>query len=204
MKKQTKKQNKNFRGGFLFETYSEIWGYLKESRNFILGAALIFVIFAFVGFLYPNFFTKEIASLVEEIAKKTEGLNAWQLMGYIFENNVLSTLSSIIFGVVLGIVPIISLVANGYVLGFVGNLASNASGEYAILLKLLPHGIFELPAAIIAMAIGIRLGWFIFSKNIKKEFLRRFFMSVKILIFVVIPLLIIAAIIEGLLIALAR
>ncbi|HJX50295.1 MAG TPA: stage II sporulation protein M, partial [Candidatus Nanoarchaeia archaeon] len=69
-----------------------------------------------------------------------------------------------------------------------------------VLLRLLPHGIFEFPAIILALATGIRLGLFWFSDNKKKEFVKRVEGSLRVFLFVILPLLIIAAIIEGFLI----
>jgi len=64
----------------------------------------------------------------------------------------------------------------------------------------LPHGIFELPAIIISFALGIKLGSFVFAKEPWAE-LRRFVINcIRIFFFIVIPLLVIAAIIEGILI----
>ena len=71
---------------------------------------------------------------------------------------------------------------------------------YFSLWKILPHGIFELPSIIISFALGIKLGMFVFAKNPSKEFKKRFVLGLKTFVFVILPLLVIAAIIEGLLI----
>ena len=68
---------------------------------------------------------------------------------------------------------------------------------------LVPHGIFELPAILFSIGIGFKIGIDLFSRkkgNLKynlREALRFF-------IYIILPLLIIAAIIEGALISLSN
>jgi uncharacterized membrane protein SpoIIM required for sporulation len=64
--------------------------------------------------------------------------------------------------------------------------------------------VFELPAVFISLALGVKLGMFIFSREKGKEFMRRARNSMIIFVCIVIPLLIIAAVIEGLLISAFR
>ncbi|MEI6731787.1 MAG: stage II sporulation protein M, partial [archaeon] len=70
--------------------------------------------------------------------------------------------------------------------------------------KIVPHGIFELPAIFVSLGLGIKLGAFVFGPERKKEFVRRALASLKVFVYVVLPLLIIAAIIEGMLIFLYK
>jgi stage II sporulation protein M len=72
------------------------------------------------------------------------------------------------------------------------------------MLKLLPHGIFELPAIILALAFGLRTGMFIFSKKPELEFRYRIKNALRVFVFVIVPLLVIAAIIETSLIFLIK
>ena len=78
-------------------------------------------------------------------------------------------------------------------------LAINLEGG-ASLLKLLPHGIFELPAIFIALGIGLKLGTFPFQKEPEKSLKRFLGNSIRVFLLIVLPLLLIAGIIEGLLI----
>jgi len=63
-----------------------------------------------------------------------------------------------------------------------------------------PHGVFELPAVFISLGLGVRFGTFMFSKNALSELKHRFIGSIKVFFFVIMPLLVLAAIIEGVLI----
>ena len=97
----------------------------------------------------------------------------------------------------------ITSIVNGYILGFVMLKSVQANGAL-VLWKLLPHGIFELPALFISLGLGVKLGAFIFKKNKIKTLKIYLFESARVFVFVILPLLFIAAIIEGSLIFLFR
>jgi stage II sporulation protein M len=113
----------------------------------------------------------------------------------------MASLIGLFFGVVFGIIPLYLAVLNGYVVGFVSKIAIQQAG-ISSLWRLFPHGVFELPAIIISLALGLKLGFFLFSKNPNKEFIKRLILSLKTVFFIILPLLVIAALIEGSLITL--
>ena len=90
-------------------------------------------------------------------------------------------------------------VINGYLLGFVASIAVNSNG-IGSLWRILPYGIFELPAVFISLGLGLKFGTFLRQKNKGKYFKDYFWNCIRIFILIVIPLLIIAGIIEGTLI----
>ena len=66
--------------------------------------------------------------------------------------------SVIIGGLLLGISPLLSSVVNGYVIGIVvGGLIIDGRWEI-IAPGILPHGILELPALFLAIALGLKVG----------------------------------------------
>jgi len=69
--------------------------------------------------------------------------------------------------------------------------------------RLVPHGIFELPAIFISLGIGLKFGTFIFQKNKSESFRRYLWNSLQLFVLIIMPLLIAAAIIEGALITFA-
>ena len=186
---------------FFYRNLSASWDYIKESRNYILSAIELFLLFCIIGLLIepPKEFLDYLREFLKTLVDRTSGLNALQLIGFIFNNNIFASFVGLFVGVILGIFPILSACFNGYVLGYISQL-SIQNGEAISLWKIFPHGIFELPAVFISLGLGIKLGMFIFSKDAGKEFLRRLKLSIKTFLFVVLPLLIIAAIIEGILI----
>jgi stage II sporulation protein M len=193
--KTIKKEN------FFSVNYKLSWDYLKETKKFIFFIIGIFFFFSLIGFFVPvpEQIRQEILDIVKNLFEKTEGMNQLEMINFIFLNNLKSSFFGLFLGIFFGIFPILSSLINGYVLGFVALLSVEENG-FSVLWKLLPHGIFELPAVFISLGMGLKFGTFLFKKNKKKKFFDIFFNSVRVFIFVVIPLLIIAAVIEGTLI----
>jgi stage II sporulation protein M len=196
---------KNKRKFNVFQEYKKSWEYVKESRKFIFFITGLFFLFAIIGFVFPlpsEFYTKLIEYL-KEILKQAENLPHLELIQFILVNNVKSTLFGMFFGIVLGIFPIISTITNGYVLGFVSSLSVNSAGVTS-LWRIFPHGIFELPAIFISLGLGFKLGTFVFQKKKVLTFKNYLLNSIRTFLLIVIPLLVIAAIIEGTLIILFK
>ncbi len=185
------------------ENYKKSWEYIKESKKFILIIVGIFFIFALVGFFVPapNYVSGLISSYVKEIVNEASGLSWLQLVSFIFFNNLKSSFFGLVFGIFFGILPSLLALANGYILGFVSNESVKTNG-LLILWKLFPHGIFELPAVFISLGLGLKLASKLFEK--KGKFGENFLKALRVFLFVVAPLLIIAAIIEGSLILLVH
>jgi stage II sporulation protein M len=186
---------------FFIENYSKSWEYIKECKNFIWVAVIVFFVAVIIGFLYqPPAIINIILDYIKQVLAKTEGMNSFAMISYIFLNNIQIGFMGVIYGVILGIFPIVSIFANGYVVGYVSSSAISTAGAGS-LLNLIPHGIFELPAIFISFGMGIKFGSFIFYKKKMKQFGKFFVNSLRVFVFVVLPLLIIAAIIEGFLIS---
>jgi stage II sporulation protein M len=198
--KKIKKAKKDFS---LKEEYKESWKYIKESKRFIYIVMGIFFFFVLMGYFIPAPQTlySKIIDFINELIKQTQGLSQIDLIKFIIFNNVKSTFFGIFFGIIFGIFPIVAAIANGYLLGFVA-LLSVKTGGILTLWKILPHGIFELPAVFISLGLGIKFGTFLFQKKKSDSFINYFTKSLKVFLLIVIPLLIIAGIIEGTLIAL--
>jgi len=176
------------------------WRHIKESKNYIFLTILLFLFGIGISLIYrPAIIVDLIKNFIERVVQDTQGLNLWGMIVYILNNNLRSCFFSMIFGIFLGIFPIFTVLSNGYVLGFVAEKAVGLEGM-PVLLRLFPHGIFEFPAVIISIALGLKLGFFWFSKNKKKGFLENIENSLRAFLFIILPLLIIAAIMEGILI----
>lgn len=189
----------------LKEEYKKSWDYLKHSKNFIYVIIIIFFVFTLIGFFIsvPDSLKSQILKFITELLEKTQGMSQMELIKFIFFNNLQSSFYGIIFGFLIGIFPIIATIANGYLLGFVASI-SVENGGILSLWKLLPHGIFELPAVFISLGLGLKFGMFIFQKK-KLESLKNYLInSLRVFLLIVVPLLIIAAIIEGSLIFLIK
>ena len=202
MKKSAKKKKSAF--------LKESWNYIKLNRSYIYFVIALFVISIFLALLFPipASLEEQLKELIKQLIERTAGLNSFQLITYIFFNNLWVSALGIFLGIIFCVAPVIIAVSNGYVMGFVIKLMMEGLGlqdGIISLWRLFPHGIFELPAVIMSLAIGIKLGVSAISSLNQNSFrilLEELKSAVKILIFVIMPLLLIAALIEGLLIGL--
>lgn len=183
------------------QRFIEAKNYLKESYRYILFAIILFAVSGIIGFLFHEHLARTINNILKSILLETAGLSPTEMLTFILQNNTQSAFFSIFFGVLFGIIPIINAVVNGVIIGYVLAMTLQAIGS-TLWWKLLPHGIFELPAIFIAIGLGIRLGFalFIRGENRLEEFGRRFYQSANAFLIIIFPLLVIAAIIEGILI----
>lgn len=199
MANESSKKGEN--GISLRKEYKESWEYIKSSRNFVWVVIAIFLVSALSAVIFPTpeQVSQQISQFMKEIVEKTKDMSATELSGFIFLNNVQSSFLGVALGIALGIFPVIFAISNGYIIGFVANMSVKEEGILS-LWKLLPHGIFELPAVFISFALGLRLGSSILKSEEfggLKENLKK---SGRSFLLIIIPLLVIAAIIEGILI----
>lgn len=167
---------------------------LKELKNYIIFSLVVFALFTVIGLIYPTLFQEQILELIKSLILQTQNLRPLELISFIMANNLRVAFFGMLLGIVFGIIPTLALIVNGYVLGFVLHRSVLDQG-ILIIWRLLPHGIFEIPAILISTALGIKLG--INLRHIKPNFKS----AVRIFLLIVVPLLVIAGIIEGLLIA---
>ena len=185
----------------LKKEYKKSWDYIKESKKFIYAIIWVFVAFALIGFFvpFPEPIVEKIFEFIRNILEQTQGMGLGELTSFIFLNNLKSSFFGLVFGLVLGIYPVLVAVVNGLLIGFVASISVAEEG-ISVLWRLLPHGIFELPAVFISLGLGLKFGTFIFQKNKSESFKKYFLNSLRVFLFVVLPLLIVAAIIESVLI----
>ena len=186
----------------LNKEYNQAFSYIKESEKFIYAAIILFFGFFLLGFFIhpPEILSNQFLKFLAELIEKTKNFNGYELMGYIFLNNFLSSLQGMFFGFFFGVYSFVAIVFNGYFVGFVSSLSVKSMGVL-VLWRLLPHGIFELPAIFISFGLGLKFGTFIFKKKKFESFSYYLFNNIRIFLLIILPLLIIAALIEGFLIA---
>lgn len=139
----------------------------RETRGWLVLVTIVFAASIVAGVIGA---TVDPARHIEQIRLATERLgpalealrsgdNA-RAIAMIFWNNLRIALLIIgtgvlVFPLVLG-VPVLFIGANGYLLGAIATLANQGIGR--LLVSILPHGIFELPALIIAGAWSLKMG----------------------------------------------
>jgi stage II sporulation protein M len=136
--------------------------YLRETGFYVFLAVALFFFSALVSFLQPGAFAF-LDDLLKGLVDKTEGLGTLGLIWFIFSNNISSAFFALFAGMFFGLVPFFNILLNGALLGYVVSKAAVVTGFTGVLLRLLPHGIFELPAIFIGVGLGIKLGMTFFS-----------------------------------------
>ncbi|NPE28424.1 stage II sporulation protein M [Methanococcoides sp. SA1] len=161
----------------------------------------LFIISVIVGYVHtafdPSSSTMSLEGL-DELVEFIKSLNAFEIMLFIFFNNAIKSLIAFVFGLGFGIIPLIFVVSNGYILGVITYLESMDNGLAYVAIAILPHGVIELPMILISAAMGVRMGLLVFNKlagkniDIKKEFLQ----GLNVFFLFIAPLLLVAAAIE--------
>lgn len=88
---------------------------------------------------------------------------------FILANNIIAVVFSFVLSPVLCLIPLISLVLNGLVIGFVSALVIEQQSLGFLIAGLLPHGIIEIPALILALGASLNFGFLFTSAILKRD-----------------------------------
>ena len=176
-------------------------------KPYILILTLFFIASFLAGTIAPSSIRKQMTEVFQVVVGNYQGLAGGALFFNILVQNVMATIFVIISGVIVGIIPVFAIGTNGFGLGVLYRQASEVSGYSKAALKVLPYGVFEVPALLIAASYGLWLGVMVVRRmrgkestllrfNLEHAF-RRYFA-------VVFPLLVVAAGIETTLILALR
>jgi stage II sporulation protein M len=146
--------------------YKELGSWLKSStmRLFILSLGL-FIAAAVLGHLYfvshPETAQKAFSQLAEILAQKINlEARGWELFTQILLNNLRAGVLFLLFGLIPFLfLPVIGIAANGLQMGLVSSVSmiqGKAVGRI-FLFGILPHGIIEIPAILMAGSLGLYL-----------------------------------------------
>jgi len=152
--------------------------YLARMKPYLILSTMLF----FAGFIVGGsneslrgFLDGQLAAL-GELGGMAESADNPGLVFFliIFLNNAIKSALIIYLGALFGIFPVIFLVVNGMMLGYLytrlGEMGENAA--LVFLKGVLPHGIIEIPAVLLACAFGLKFGSLVF-KSIGALFSRR-------------------------------
>ncbi|WP_054797106.1 MULTISPECIES: stage II sporulation protein M [unclassified Paenibacillus] len=185
---------------------------LGNLKHYLIASALVFFASMLMGAYDPGRFQFMIDFGIEAIKKiaqdAVEQPNAQlSLFWTIFLNNARAALLVIVTGAFFGIYPLFLLVMNGILLGYVSANVAQQDSLFSAVKGILPHGILELPAIIVACALGLRFGilaakWLISfasptrNKLVSDQF-KIYFRTVVPLSILIVVTLLIAALIES-------
>jgi len=127
-------------------------------KPYLLIQSGLFLAGFLIGFFLPVPWTIEmLGELVEKFGHYTEPSPIWLFL-FILANNATKAFIILLLGIIFGILPVVSVFLNGYVLGIVCLWAVVKAGIASAMKAVLPHGVLEIPALIISMAYGLWLG----------------------------------------------
>lgn len=134
---------------------------LRALRPYALAAVAILAGGMAAGVIVPVLLPETARSVgegVDQFIGMARQLSQPELFLFIFLNNAVKALAMMYLGVVFGLVPVAFLFFNGMVIALVitGFALTVDAGTAAV--TLLPHGILEIPAVVLAAAMGLRLG----------------------------------------------
>ncbi|MHC1611162.1 MAG: stage II sporulation protein M [Candidatus Methanospirareceae archaeon] len=175
--------------------------YLYSLRFYILFVILLFIGAIAVG--YMGFMSETFSESFEWLQQLSEGIEdftelypSWLifliLFFVIFLNNAFTCFLNLLTGVLIGIFPFFSAVING---GLIGWLAREEG--LIVFLGIVPHGIFELPAYLLSVAIGLRLGREVFKRREERELKMMLDGGLRVYLILIVPMLLVAALIES-------
>jgi stage II sporulation protein M len=130
----------------------------RTIKPYILILAIIFSAAFLAGMLAPSSTKEGLTNVFQDVVGNYRGLAGGKLFFTLLLHNVMATIFVLISGVIVGIIPTFAIGANGFLLGVVYRQAAEVVGYSKAALKVLPHGVFELPALLIAASYGLWLG----------------------------------------------
>lgn len=146
-------------------SFRTFWHDLKNNSSMLILATALFVIGIVLGIIMVGPLGDYLQSQLQQLRGISQQLQSgnhveWNYFLFIFFNNAIKSIFIIFLGIFFGVVPVIFLVMNGMVIGYLLH-ASTLQGANVIELivkGLLPHGIIEIPAILIASAYGLKFG----------------------------------------------
>lgn len=153
---------------------------LTTIRKALLLALILFVAGGVIGWIGTGSVQKLLSGQLEGLSKISGSLKEsahpqWSFFQFIFLNNSIKGVLIIFLGALFGVLPALFLLINGAVIGYLIHASALQGLDlFDLIVKgLLPHGIIEIPAIIIACAFGLQFGMKVlkdlFSSAAKRE-----------------------------------
>ncbi|MDI3257760.1 MAG: stage II sporulation protein M [Kyrpidia sp.] len=136
-----------------------------NNRGYLWTAAVIFAVGVAAGYEASDSLQQILMSQLAQIRDLAGRVRTVNDPGYtvmvIFLNNVKVALFFLLTGVIAGVPAILGVFGNGALIGFVMAMLHRQGIPVGtvLLYGILPHGIFEIPAFLLAAAFGLKLGW---------------------------------------------
>lgn len=176
-----------------------------EYRRWIIWVALLFFLVTAASYAYLSFYPGEADRILALAESKLPQISHGQgIIGVVLQRNLLATALITFSGFfTFGLLPFVNIVTNAFIIGTLLNVLSvrmAVSPLKVIVFGILPHGLFEIPALVLAGALGLRLGAIVIRRlagRHDRPLAVYFRESLRTYLLVLTPLLILAAVIEG-------
>ncbi|BBO89945.1 stage II sporulation protein M [Desulfosarcina ovata] len=175
--------------------YARALATLYQARH---GIAIVVVVYGAAcagGWKYAgalNFLHQTVSGLVDTFAAK----RGMDFVFSLFMHNLVATYTTMCLLTLWGLVPLITAAANGLLLGWIVATAIGASIPDAAAM-LVPHGLFEWPAMLISWGVSLWRGLGYRFNGLPGTYFDRWLTANRVFFLIVLPLLLVAAIIEG-------
>lgn len=185
--------------GILFGAQTE---YVKSLAPVFALSLFLFIFSTFMGYSMGEDIPASVfEGVLSNIPDPTESTSI-EMFTAILSNNVLASFLFLASGIVVGIPPLLFIIVNGFFVGWISYSVASELGLGFVVSTLLPHGIIEIPAITLCAAMGVGLGYQLINKLRRIGGLQRYVQdSMSLFVKRIVPLLIVAAIIETALIA---
>ncbi len=178
--------------------------YFYSTRKYFIAAAAVFIISFLAGILisekYPDA-SGNVLKLLKDAFGGITALDPLEMLIEIFKNNIRNSFAALLLGLAFGIVPFTFAVLNGIVLGVIVDFFVKTKGALFVLAAILPHGIIELPAVLMSVGIGFRLGHAAYLSLMRLktacELMNELRQAIIFYVKIIAPLLLLAALIES-------
>jgi len=123
-------------------------------------AAGLFILGMLLSFMMPTGVSNVLAKDLAPLRELAEILKPFKISTavFIFFKNVTTLIFSFIFSPLLCLLPILSLMVNGWLLSYVATLVVKEKSLLFLLAAVLPHGIFEFPAIVMGEGAALSFG----------------------------------------------
>ena len=191
----------------LKDYYKESFEIIKNNKKIIFIIVILYAASLLGGMVYYNLTYVGFSSIeakegyYQTMKEINFNENFFVNFSKIFTHNIIASIFRIIGGILLGIIPLF-LIVDGAILNSYSLVASTIDdGLFRSLLLFIPHSLFEIPAFVLSSSFGLIIFLSLFKEGKRIDNLKNSLIdSAKIFLFWILPLLLIAGIIESILI----
>lgn len=174
----------------------------RNITRYVVVLSALFVASFLLGFLAPIPGKIDLLGKLKASLEPYAALPPVKMFSFILFNNSVKMFVVLVLGILFGLLPLIAVASNGYLLGVVYLFASGV-GYVKAAKAVLPYGVLEIPAVLISAAYGLWLGM-TFARQIRRRDLAGFGgevrHAIRMFFKVAFPLFVLAALIETFLI----